>query len=64
MTLRQHREVLVLAGWITLLLACVEHDTGNRKNAETTRLAALSLGQEADHAEIEDGRTRSGPGSA
>jgi tetratricopeptide (TPR) repeat protein len=53
MTLRQHREVLVLAGWITLLLACVEHDTGDRKNAETTRQAALSLSQEADHGEIE-----------
>jgi hypothetical protein len=51
-TLSQHREVLVLAGWIALLIACVEYDTGNRQAAETTRQAALSLATEADHAEI------------
>jgi tetratricopeptide (TPR) repeat protein len=51
-TLSQHREILVLAGWITLLLACIEYDTGNRQAAETTRQAALSLGTESDHAEI------------
>jgi hypothetical protein len=53
LTLRQHREVLVLGGWITLLIACVEHDTGNRPAAETTRRGALSLGEEADHGEIQ-----------
>jgi hypothetical protein len=52
LTLSQHREILVLAGWIALLIACVEYDTGNRQAAETTRQAALSLGHEADHAEI------------
>ena len=52
LTLKQHREILVLAGWIALLIACVEYDTGNRQAAETTRRAALSLGTEADHAEI------------
>ena len=51
-TLSQHREILVLAGWIALLIACVEYDTGNRQAAETTRQAALSLATEADHAEI------------
>src|SRR5262249_26410267 len=51
--LRQHREVLVLGGWITLLIACVEYDTGNRPAAETTRRGALSLGAEADHGEIQ-----------
>jgi tetratricopeptide (TPR) repeat protein len=51
-TLSQHREILVLAGWITLLIACVEYDTGNRQAAEATRQAALSLGTEADHPEI------------
>ena len=51
-TLSQHREILVLAGWIALLIACVEYDTGNRQAAETTRQAALSLAIEADHAEI------------
>ncbi len=52
LTLSQHREILVLAGWIALLIACVEYDTGNRQAAETTRQAALSLGTEADHPEI------------
>ena len=53
LTLAQHREILVQAGWIALLIGCVEHDTGNRAAAETTRQAALSLGIEAEHAEIQ-----------
>jgi hypothetical protein len=52
-TLKQHREVLVQAAWVALLVACVEYDTGNRQGAETTRQGALSLGQETDHAEIQ-----------
>ena len=52
LTLGQHREMLVQAGWIALLIACVEYDTGNRQAAETTRRAALSLGTEADHADV------------
>src|SRR5437762_158564 len=53
LTLKQQREILVLAGWVALLLACVEYDTGNRQAADTTRQAALSLGIEADHSEIQ-----------
>src|SRR5258708_38099418 len=49
LTLKQHREILVQAGWVALLLACVEYDTGNRQAADTTRQAALSLGIEADY---------------
>src|ERR1700734_2355148 len=52
LTLAQHREILVLAGWLALLIGCVEHDIGRRHDAETTRRAALSLGAETDHAEI------------
>ncbi len=52
LTLNQHREILTLAGWIALLIACVEYDSGDRQAAESTRQAALSLGTEADHAEI------------
>jgi tetratricopeptide (TPR) repeat protein len=52
LTLSQHREILTLAGWIALLIACVEYDSGDRQAAETTRQAALSLGTEADHPEI------------
>ena len=51
-TLKQHREILVQAGWVALLVGCVEYDTGNRQAAETTRQAALSLGLEADHGDI------------
>jgi hypothetical protein len=52
LTLKQHREILILAGWVALLVGCVEYDMGNRHAAETTRQAALSLGIEAEHAEI------------
>jgi len=51
-TLKQHREILVQAGWVALLVGCVEYDTGNRQAAETTRQAALSLGVEGDHGDI------------
>jgi hypothetical protein len=52
LTPAQHREILVQAGWIALLIGCVEYDSGNRSAAETTRQAALSLATEADHPEI------------
>ncbi len=52
MTLAQHQEVLVLAGWVALLLGCVEYDMGRRSDAEATRRVALSLGQEAGHADV------------
>lgn len=52
MTLQQHRDILVQAAWVALLVGCVECDTGNRQAAETTRQAALSLGTEADHGDI------------
>jgi transcriptional regulator with XRE-family HTH domain len=50
--LAQHREIMVLAGWLALLIGCVEYDTGLRHEAEVTRRAALSIGTETDHAEI------------
>ena len=53
LTLQQHREILVQAGWMALLIGCVEYDTGDKPTAETTRQAALSLGVEADHAQIQ-----------
>jgi tetratricopeptide (TPR) repeat protein len=52
LTLAQHREILVQAGWMALLIGCLEYDSGNRSAAETTRQAALSLGAEAEHPEI------------
>jgi transcriptional regulator with XRE-family HTH domain len=52
LTLTQHREVLVLAGWLALLVGCVEYDTQDLRAAEATRKAAATLGREAGHAEI------------
>ena len=52
MTLTQHRDVLVLAGWLALLIGCVENDSGDRRGAEATRQAALSLGKETSNPEI------------
>lgn len=53
LTLAQHREVLTTVGWLALLVGCVEYDSGDRRAAEATRQAALSLGAEAGHGEIQ-----------
>lgn len=50
--LRQHRELLVAAGWLALLIGCVEYDLGMRAGAEATRVAAGQLGMEAGADEI------------
>ena len=63
LTLSQHREVLIQAGWITLLIACVEYDTGDRQAAETTRQAALSLARKPSTARSKPGHTKSAHGS-
>ncbi|MEV5764827.1 XRE family transcriptional regulator [Micromonospora sp. NPDC052213] len=52
LTLAQHQEVLTLAGWVALLVGCVEYDMGQRYIAEGTRKAALTLGEEAGNAAI------------
>jgi hypothetical protein len=52
LTLTQHQEVLSLAGTVALLLGCVEYDMGQRPEAEATRRAALSLGQESGKADV------------
>ncbi|MEU6254311.1 XRE family transcriptional regulator [Streptomyces sp. NPDC047043] len=55
LTLGQHRDVLTLAGMLTLLVGCVEYDSGGptRTHAEATRQAALSIGREVGHAGIQ-----------
>lgn len=53
MTLAQRQEVQVQAGWLALLVACVQYDTGNARAAEVTRRHALSLGNEAGHPGIQ-----------
>ncbi|PPK98036.1 hypothetical protein CLV92_102189 [Kineococcus xinjiangensis] len=52
LTLSQHREVINLAGWLALLVGCVENDLGDRRSFEATRQAALSLGSEAENADV------------
>lgn len=52
LTLKQHRELLSLAGWLALLVGCVEYDMDMRGSANATRKAALSLGTESDSGEI------------
>lgn len=52
LTLAQHRDILDAAGWLTLLIGCLEYDTGQTRAAEATRNAALSLGTEANNAAV------------
>ncbi|MFD9736677.1 helix-turn-helix domain-containing protein [Umezawaea sp. NPDC059074] len=51
-TLREHRELMVIAGWLTLLIGCVDYDLGLPRHAESARTAAYQLGKEAGHGEI------------
>lgn len=53
LTLSQHREILAVAGTVTLIVGCLEYDQGLRTQAEETRLAAASLGAEAGTADVE-----------
>lgn len=43
----QHRDILDAAGWLTLLVGCLEYDTGQARRAEGTRSDALAIGREA-----------------
>lgn len=51
-TYTEHGDLLVIAGWLALLVGCLEHDLGMPSAAEATRAAAASLGAEARHSEI------------
>lgn len=51
-TLKQHRELLVSAGWLFLLGGCLEFDMGHREAADISRSTALRIGKEAGHSEI------------
>ncbi len=50
--LQQHRELLASAGWLAVLIACMEYDLGLRSSAQATRAAARQLATEAEHGEI------------
>ncbi|MFE5810585.1 XRE family transcriptional regulator [Streptomyces sp. NPDC056491] len=49
LSLSHHREVIAQAGWLALLVGCVEYDSGDPRQAESTRQAALALGKDAGH---------------
>ncbi|WP_424535513.1 hypothetical protein ACOZ38_36325 [Sphaerisporangium viridialbum] len=51
-TLEQHRELLVITGWLTALLGCVHHDLGEREEAETARRTAYEMGRQIGHGEL------------
>jgi len=46
LSFRQRRDSLELAGWLALLVGCLEYDLGDRRAAEATRRVALSLGKD------------------
>lgn len=48
----QHRDILDAAGWLSLLVGCLEYDTGQAHQAEATRISALQLGSEAGNAPV------------
>lgn len=52
LTLRQLTEVYDLAGWLSLLVACLRHDTGDDRGAETMRRTALLLGRDLGSPDI------------
>jgi len=51
-SLDQHRELLVVAGWMAAILACVHYDLGEREEAEAARQAAYQWAKQAGHGEL------------
>jgi transcriptional regulator with XRE-family HTH domain len=51
-TLAQHRELLVTAGWLSALLACTCYDAGDLGAAETARRMTRQFGAHAGHGEL------------
>jgi hypothetical protein len=51
-TLAQHRELLVTAGWLTAVLACASYDAGDAASASTAATMSRQFGQTADHGEL------------
>ena len=51
-TLGQHRRLLAAAGWLSVLLAQLLYDAGDREAAEASRDAAFRLAGQAGHTEL------------
>jgi hypothetical protein len=52
LTLQQRRQLLVAAGWLSLLASAQHFDVGDRAAADATRELAFHLGRQAGHHEI------------
>jgi transcriptional regulator with XRE-family HTH domain len=52
LTLGRRRRLLAAAGWLSVLLAQLNFDAGDREAAEANRDAALRLASQAGHAEL------------
>ncbi|MGH3739056.1 MAG: helix-turn-helix domain-containing protein [Micromonosporaceae bacterium] len=50
--LRRHQDLLIVAGWLALLVGCIEYDLELPPAAEATRAAALELAREGGSNEI------------
>ncbi|MGH3874791.1 MAG: hypothetical protein ACRDSR_25360 [Pseudonocardiaceae bacterium] len=50
--LGERREFLVIAGWLSLLIGCLNYDLGLARPAEAARSGAFQLGRAAGHGEI------------
>ena len=51
-TLDQHRELLVVAAWLAVLLGCLHYDLSEREEAEAARQAAYQWAKQAGHGEL------------
>ena len=51
-TLAQHRRLLVAAGWLSVLVAQLSFEAGDREAAEASRDAAFRLARQSGHAEL------------
>jgi transcriptional regulator with XRE-family HTH domain len=52
MRYQQLGEVYTLAGWLSLLVACLHYDHGDERAAEQARIGAIMLATEIGHSEI------------
>lgn len=52
LTLNQRRQLLVAAGWLSLLTSALHFDAGDRAAAEAMRETAFQLGRQGGHHEI------------
>lgn len=51
-TVKQHVQVLTMAGWLTLLVACLYHDVGAERAARAAQRSAMELAEEVNSVEI------------